>query len=126
MGRQNGTMSVSHKLQIKPGQRLVLLNVPDEVDLELPSDIELEAEPGASDAVILFVANRADLQRRSTPLIAWARRDKLSWVAYPKGGQLGTDLNRDSLNDALKAQGVQAVRQVSLDDTWSALRLRPL
>jgi hypothetical protein len=119
-------MELSDKLQIKPGQRVVLLNVPDGVDLELRPDIGLEADTRAADAVILFVASRADLQRRSTPLIAAASRDKLSWVAYPKAGQLGTDLNRDSLNEGLKEQGVQAVRQVSINDTWSALRLRPL
>ncbi|MGA8207460.1 MAG: hypothetical protein WB867_05495, partial [Candidatus Dormiibacterota bacterium] len=79
-------MEVADKLQIKPGQRLALLNIPDEVDLELGTDVELETDSESADAVILFVANRADLQRRSTPLIAAARVDKLSWVAYPKAG----------------------------------------
>ena len=46
-------------------------------------------------------------------------------VAYPKGGQLGTDLNRDSLAATLKTHGIQPVRQVALDDVWSALRFRP-
>ena len=51
--------------------------------------------------------------------------DAILWVAYPKGGQLGTDLTRDVLAELVKAHGVQPVRQVSLDDVWSALRLRP-
>ena len=54
-----------------------------------------------------------------------AERDALTWVAYPKAGQLGTDLNRDVLAELVKAHGVQPVRQVALDDVWSALRLRP-
>ncbi len=54
-----------------------------------------------------------------------ARRDALTWVAYPKAGKLGTDLNRDVLAELVKARGVQPVRQVALDDIWSALRLRP-
>jgi hypothetical protein len=41
------------------------------------------------------------------------------------GGQLVTDLNRDRLVAALADQGVQPVRQISIDDTWSALRFRP-
>ena len=41
------------------------------------------------------------------------------------GSQLGTDLNRDRLVAALADQGVQPVRQKSIDDTWSALRFRP-
>jgi hypothetical protein len=57
--------------------------------------------------------------------VAAARADRLAWIGYPKGGQLGTDLNRDRLVAALADHGVQPVRQVSLDDTWSALRFRP-
>ena len=49
----------------------------------------------------------------------------LAWVAYPKGGRLGTDLNRDVLAGLLAERGVRAVRQVSIDETWSALRFRP-
>jgi hypothetical protein len=42
----------------------------------------------------------------------------------PKGGQLGTNLNRDQLVTALVGQGVQPVRQVSISDTRSAWRFR--
>ena len=55
-----------------------------------------------------------------------ARADRLAWIGYPKGGQLGTDLNRDRLVAAPAARGVQPVRQVSIDQTWSALRFRPV
>jgi hypothetical protein len=57
--------------------------------------------------------------------VAAARADRLAWISYPKGGRLGTDPNRDRLAAALAAHGVQPVRQVSIDDTWSALRFRP-
>ena len=49
----------------------------------------------------------------------------LTWIAYPKAGQLGTDLNRDSVAEILSAEGVRPVRQIAVDDVWSALRLRP-
>ena len=54
-----------------------------------------------------------------------AARDALTWVAYPKAGKLGTDLNRDVLAELVKREDVRPVRQVALDDVWSALRLRP-
>ena len=119
-------MSVAEKLQIKAGQRVALLNVPDEVDLELSPENHVVDDTDHADALILFVTDKAELDQRSAPLVTSAREDKLSWVAYPKGGRRGTDLNRDSLNEALKQQGVQGVRQVSIDDTWSALRFRPM
>jgi hypothetical protein len=55
-----------------------------------------------------------------------AREDRLVWVVYPKVGKLGTDLNRDALARlVMKDAGIRPVRQVSIDDTWSALRFRP-
>jgi hypothetical protein len=58
-------------------------------------------------------------------VVTAAQRDALTWVAYPKAGQLGTDLNRDSLAERMRAEGVRPVRQVALDAVWSALRFRP-
>jgi hypothetical protein len=46
------------------------------------------------------------------------------WVAYPKAGQLGTDLNRDSLARVLQAAGLEPVAQIAVDDVWSALRFK--
>ena len=46
-------------------------------------------------------------------------------VAPAKSGQLGTDLNRDSLAALLSVGGIQPVRQIALDTVWSALRFRP-
>ncbi len=46
------------------------------------------------------------------------------WVAYPKAGQLGTDLNRDSLAQAVRAHGLEPVAQIAVDEVWSALRFK--
>lgn len=59
------------------------------------------------------------------PAVDAALKDRLAWVAYPKAGKLGTDLNRDVLAGLMLERGVQAVRQVAIDDVWSALRFRP-
>lgn len=115
-------MDVAGKLQIKPGQSVCLLNMPDGVDVGVNSGTD---DPGSADAVVLFVAHAADLEESSEPAVAAARRDALAWVAYPKAGQLDTDLNRDRLAELMVAKGVRPVRQVSVDAVWSALRFRP-
>ena len=74
---------------------------------------------------VAFVSARAELATVAVPAIAAASRDELAWIAYPKAGKLGTDLNRDLLAAALADKGVQPVRQVAIDETWSALRFRP-
>ena len=114
-------MDVSAKLQIKPGQRIATVGRPGDV----PPIAGESATPEAADVVVAFVRSKAELATVAVPAIDAARRDKLAWIAYPKAGKLGTDLNRDLLSAALAGEGVQPVRQVAIDDVWSALRFRP-
>lgn len=116
-------VNVASKLQIKPGQSVCVIGRPQDVTLDLGT--ALSPDPAEADAVIVYCGGRADLERLSEPLLAAARRDAPTWVAYPKAGQLGTDLNRDTLAAALQARGVRPVRQIAIDDVWSALRFRP-
>jgi hypothetical protein len=116
---------VAAKLQIKSGMSVALVGVPEGVDVQLPDRCAAASDPDAADAVLVFVRDRAELDAAGGPAIAAGRRDAVAWVAYPKAGQLGTDLNRDRLAAAVKERGVQPVRQVAIDDVWSALRLRP-
>ena len=118
-------MDVTAKLQIKPGQTVAALAAAGEVPAFAPPDANLPAEPGDADAVVAFARNKAELDSVAAPAIEAARQDKLAWIAYPKAGKLGTDLNRDILASLLTERGVQPVRQVAIDETWSALRFRP-
>ena len=117
-------MDVTAKLQIKPGQRVATLAA-CEVPAVTAAEVNPPEEPGAADVVVAFARNSADLGPVAGPAVAAAREDRLAWVAYPKAGRLGTDLNRDVLAALLAAEGVRPVRQVAIDETWSALRFRP-
>jgi len=121
----NGRMDVTAKLQIKAGQRVATVAASSDVPAVAAADANPPAEPADADAVIAFARNKAELATVATPAVEAARQDRLAWVAYPKAGKLGTDLNRDILAALLTAEGVQPVRQVAIDETWSALRFRP-
>jgi hypothetical protein len=96
------------------------VNLPD--GLALP--VQMATATDDVDVLVGFVVSRDDLDKAEKALAA-ARPDQLAWIAFPKGGKLGTHLNRDILVNAASAHGLQPVRQVSIDDTWSALRFRP-
>jgi len=121
----NGRMDVTAKLQIRAGQRVATLAGSGDVPRVATADANPPAEAADADAVIAFARNKAELAVVAAPAIEAARQDRLAWVAYPKAGKLGTDLNRDILAALLTAEGVQPVRQVAIDETWSALRFRP-
>jgi hypothetical protein len=113
------------KLQIKPGQRVAVLAATAEIPAFTTDDANPPAAADDADVMVAFVRARAELATVAVPAIEAARRDHLAWIAYPKAGKLGTDLNRDTLAAALAGEGIQPVRQVAIDETWSALRFRP-
>jgi len=123
-------MDLSQKLQLKPGQQLHVLNAPPGMLSVLAENMPgIEATPGAgepSDAVLLFVHNLAETAHLVPQAIAAVEPDALFWVAYPKGSSgVPPDLNRDRLWKAVTPTGWRPVRQVALDETWSAMRFRP-
>jgi hypothetical protein len=119
-------VNVAEKLQIKPGQTVAVVAGDQPVPEGLLAGVEFVGDPAAADVVIAFVRRRADLTTAAKPALDAAAQDRLAWIAYPKGGKLGTDLNRDLLAAAVANASVQPVRQVAVDEVWSALRFRPL
>lgn len=112
-------VSLAKKLNLKPAMTLRVIARPPTVDLG-----DVPTTTGKGDGVLVFVTTRADVDARHQLIGEAARADRLAWVAYPKAGQLGTDLNRDILWKHLQPRGLQPVRQVAIDDVWSALRFK--
>ena len=122
--------STLKKLQIKEGQRALIINSPTgylERLEPLPEGVEiaLEAE-GQFDFVQVFVHSLAELRDLLPVAMQAVKYDALLWIAYPKGSaKTGTDLNRDRLWAAVAEHGLSSVTLISLDEVWSAMRFRP-
>ena len=114
-------MTVGAKLQIKAGQSIAVFGLPAGVDLELPDHVEAA---GAPDVAIGFAYSAASAEELHV-VIASALTDRIAWIAYPKAGQLGTDLSRGRLVAQMAEHDLQPVRQVAIDSVWSAVRFRP-
>ena len=49
------------------------------------------------------------------------------WFAYPKGtSKVKTDINRDTIRLTGEEFNITTVSAISIDDTWSGLRFRPI
>lgn len=111
---------MAKKLNLKSGMTVRVVAAPRDVDLSsLPTTDDEDA-----DGVLVFVRTLAEVERLGETAIDAARQGKITWMAYPKARQLETDLNRDILWQAMRGRGIEANRQVSIDEVWSAMRFK--
>lgn len=118
------------KLRMQPGQRMLIINAPEDyIDQvgDLPEGVEVAEKPaGTFDFVQLFVKTLADLRSNSPAALEAVKYDGLLWMSYPKkSSKLESDLSRDMIWAEVAESGWRPVPQVSVDDVWSAMRLRP-
>jgi hypothetical protein len=123
--------SLGKKLQLKPNQKFLLLNAPEAVAEALSAEgytfatEGVTAEKGAFDAVQLFVKSKAELERDVLQAMEALKPAGVLWIAYPKkSSKVKSDLTRDEGWKAVAELGYEGVRQIAIDDTWSALRFR--
>jgi hypothetical protein len=117
--------TVAEKMLIKPGAavwasdpaRLMLIGpLPDGVRTVDRLDQATVGIMLADDAATIRAVLETCTQDLGSP--------NLLWILYPKGGR--TDIDRDTLWPIVAAHGLRPIAQVAVDDTWSALRFRPL
>jgi len=125
------TTPLLRKLRLQPGQRILILNAPPGYVKSLgtlPEGVELVDHPAESlDLVHLFVRDVAELARFGPVAIQAVKHDGLLWISYPKrSSKVQTDLTRDVGWDLVVQAGLRPVTQISVDETWSALRFRPV
>jgi|WetSurMetagenome_2_1015567.scaffolds.fasta_scaffold54057_3 hypothetical protein len=119
------------KLQLKPGQQALFLNAPEGYVASLgplPDGVALVDGPtGTLDFVQIFVRDSAELTTHAPAALAAIKLDGVLWIAYPKqSAKVKTDLTRDRGWEPVTALGLRPVTQIAIDETWSALRWRPI
>jgi hypothetical protein len=75
---------------------------------------------------LAFVTKQKEVDDLSRKAAARLTDDGLLWLAYPKSSskKYKCEFNRDSGWDELGKLGFEPVRQVAIDEDWSALRFR--
>ncbi len=120
--------TAAQKLQVKPGQSVGLIGATDDDVARLgvlPKGAHREtSDPVSSAIVLIYVRSRAELLERFASELASLTEARAVWFCYPKGNR--ADLNRDTIMHESGAFGWRPNSNVAIDDTWSAVRIRPL
>lgn len=124
------TSALTKKLQIKPNSRVLVLGAPEGYAASLdplPEGVTVStAARGQFDVVHLFVKAAKDLEKNAPKALSAVREGGVLWISYPKkSSKIATDLNRDAGWKVIEGAGWGGVAQVSIDETWSALRFKP-
>jgi len=119
------------KLNLKGQRTISVLNGPDSFKAELASlrgvtVINALGADAAPEFVLAFVTRQAEVDELSRAIAGKTKGDAIVWFAYPKGTsrKYTCEFNRDTGWAVLKKLGFDTVRQVAIDEDWTALRFR--
>lgn len=106
----------------------VVLNAPTEIEKEF---IELgfknKLDKTGSTNTLVFITDNKEYINFLKKEFKKIEPDSVLWFAYPKGtSKIKTDINRDTIRVTGEEYGITTVTAISIDDTWSALRFRPI
>ncbi len=120
-----------NKLNLKKDQEIVVVNAPPSFAAALKALPRERVQQRISAIkeltfVLVFVEKKSELDKVSAAVIEKVAGDAILWFAYPKATskRFACDFNRDTGWDVLRASGFDTVRQVAIDEDWSALRFR--
>jgi len=120
------------KLNYKEGKTIYVMNQPEDFESVLstiPTEIPVKKEVSSTDTVefvLVFTTSKAEVETFSRQIAPALKGDAIFWLAYPKGTskKYKCDFNRDTSWQLLAPFNLLPVRQVAIDDDWSALRFR--
>ena len=119
------------KLNYKGYAPVLMLNAPDSFRPRLADlgSARVDRRPAGGAAypfALVFVTACAEVAALAPPVAAALEPDAVLWFAYPKktSRTYTSDISRDTGWQPLGDLGFEAVRQVAIDDDWSALRFR--
>jgi hypothetical protein len=125
------TVAIFQKLNLKAQREIAVLNVPASFEAEVAQLKGIKIlrdvrKPTAIQFALAFVTQQSELNRLSRILADGSEGDALLWFAYPKGTskRYSCEFNRDTGWQVIRKAGFDSVRQVAIDEDWSALRFR--
>lgn len=123
--------SLFNKLNLKDQKQILVVNAPASFEAELDKleMITVLRDPvdiSEIDFALAFVTRQDELDALIHLMTAKVKGDAILWFAYPKKSskRYTCEFNRDTGWVELGKAGYEGVRQVAIDEDWSALRFR--
>ena len=122
--------AIFKKLQLKDQRPVLVLDAPASFAVELDqlnTKVVRRAAPNKRYGFVLaFAPRQVDVERLAPRLHQQLEEDGLLWIAYPKTSskKFASDISRDKGWQVLGDLGYEGVRQVAIDEDWSAVRFR--
>ncbi len=120
------------KLNFKNQAAILVVNSPESFEGELTAMTEFttvykdESDVSAIEFVIVFVTRQTEIDDSIRKIYPKLEADAILCYCYPKGSskKYKCDFNRDTGWSELGKFSFEPVRQVAIDEDWSALRFR--
>ena len=120
-------MVLLQKLQHKNQDTLVMDGAPVEVEkLFTESSLKIVKTGTKIDFYIGFATKLTDVEKIADTIVPSLSDDALFWICYPKSTSKNyrCEFNRDTGWKSIGEVGYEPVRQISINEDWSALRFR--
>jgi hypothetical protein len=122
--------SIFKKMSLKEINSAVLIGFPEEFQEMKKAFMEIcsvhEDVQKSPDLYFAFAKKLTDVEAIAKTISKNIPGDQLVWIAYPKGSskKYTCEFNRDNGWQSIGNAGFEGVRQISLNEDWSALRFR--
>ncbi|MDO9257502.1 MAG: hypothetical protein Q7U54_18435 [Bacteroidales bacterium] len=122
------------KLNYKNQLEILAINPPESFSNELgimaesASIFKSEDEMPGIEFALVFVTKQLEIDEMIPRIYPKLKGDAVLWFCYPKGSskKYKCDFNWDTGWKELKKINLEPVRQIAIDDDWSALRFRKI
>lgn len=116
---------VYEKMGITADHSLLIVDGPDDAiaEIRLPTLYAKSATAGVLyDHIVLFIKDQKDMVSQFPKYRSIMKTDGRLWIVWPKGGQLGTDLNIKVVIRIGYDHGLVESTNLRIDNTWTALK----
>ena len=115
---------IAERLQVKGERRLAVAGAAAAVDDKIGVKTQ-RCDIFEADVILLFAADRGQLDSTLPGMLEKAPKDAIIWIAYPKlASKLAGDLSRNLIHALAAQSGLDTVSQIAIDDDWSAMRVK--